>query len=165
MIRHLLVLTTLGTHLLMAQSSPASINEQVWKPFIKTFNEHDTEGFMNLHSKDLVRSARDGNSVINWDQYYSNGKKSAERERTSNRKRNIELRFLERIAGEDRAVEVGIYKTSYLLPDGSAQNYYGKFLVVLRKENGTWKILVDTDSSEGGTINEKSFLDAKAMDE
>ena len=165
MIRTIFILTTACTHFLAAQNPQKAINEQVWTPFIKTFNENDTDGFMNLHSKDLVRSARDGKSVLNWDQYYANGKKSEERNKTSNRKRKIELRFTERMANEDQAVEVGIYKTSNILPDGSEQNYYGKFLVVLRKENGTWKILVDTDSSEGGTIDEKSFLAAKPMEE
>ena len=153
------------SHFLAAQNPQNTINDQVWKPFIKTFNEHDTDGFMNLHSKDLVRSARDGKSVLNWDQYFANGKKSEERNKTSNRKRKIELRFTERMTNGDQAVDVGIYKTSNILPDGSAQNYYGKFLVVLRKENGIWKILVDTDSSEGGTIDEKSFLAAKPMEE
>jgi ketosteroid isomerase-like protein len=72
---------------------------------------------------------------------------------------------MERVSSDEQAIDVGIYKTSYILSDGSTQSYYGKFLAVLRKENDIWKILVDTDSSEGGTIDEKSFLSANAMDE
>jgi hypothetical protein len=36
--------------------------------------------------------------------------------------------------------------------------------VVLRKEENTWKILVDTDSNEGGTIGEAQFLAAAPME-
>lgn len=160
-----LVLLLFVCHLLGGQDRQKEINDQVWKPFIKTFAENDTEGFMALHSKDLVRSARESNTVLNWEQYFSNSKKSQERDKSSNRKRNIDLRFTERIVSDNRAIEVGIYKTTYLLADGTSQSYYGKFLVVLRKENGIWRILVDTDSSEGGTIDEKSYLSAKAIDQ
>jgi hypothetical protein len=48
-------------------------------------------------------------------------------------------------------------------PQGITKTFYGKFLVILRKENGTWKILVDTDSSEGGTVNEEAFLAAQPI--
>ena len=90
-------------------------------------------------------------------------KKSGDRDKASKRKRSIELRFSERMASENQALDVGIYKTTYFNVDGSTISFYGKFLVVLRKENGIWKILVDTDSSENGTIDEKSFLLAEEM--
>jgi ketosteroid isomerase-like protein len=61
-------------------------------------------------------------------------------------------------------VEVGIYKTSYLLPNGQTQSFFGRFHVVLRKETGIWKILVDMDSTEGGTVGEKDFLAANPME-
>ena len=146
-----------------AQTVQSEINNQVWKPFIKSFSEHDADGFMALHSKDLVRSPRDAKTVLNWDQYFEGSKKSAERDKMANRKRQIELRFTERMASNGQAIDVGIYKTTYINADGTIRDFYGKFLVVLRKENGVWKILVDTDSSEGGTVDEKSFLAASEM--
>lgn len=161
----ILALGALGISTSTAQNFQQLTNDQVWKPFIKTFSEHDTEGFMALHSTDLVRSARESNTVLNWEQYFSNTRKSQERDKISNRKRTIDLRFTERIASEERAIDVGIYQTTYLQPDGTSQSFYGKFLVVLRKENGIWKILVDTDSSEGGTIDANSFWSAKPMDQ
>jgi hypothetical protein len=36
--------------------------------------------------------------------------------------------------------------------------------VALRKENGTWKILVDSDTNEGGTITDEMFLKAKPLE-
>jgi ketosteroid isomerase-like protein len=147
-----------------SQDFKKEINEQVWKPFIKTFNGNDAEGFMAVHSKDLVRSPRDNAKVKDWSEYYREVKAGNERDKGLNRKRTIELRFLERIASVAQAVEIGIYKVSNVQPDGTPQDFYGKFFVVLRREDGLWKILVDSDSSEGGTINRQSFLAAPPME-
>ena len=160
-----LLLSTLClfTITLFAQHNQRDINDQVWKPFIKTFNEHDTQGFMAIHSKDVVRSSRDSKSVWTWDQYYQNQLKGDERAKTNNAKRELELRFTERLSDGNLAVEVGIYKTTSIPKDGTSRSFYGRFHVALRKENNTWKILVDTDSSEGNTISEKDFLAAMPM--
>ena len=47
----------------LGQGAKTEINEQVWKPFIKTLLSHDVEGFMNLHSKDVMRG-----HMLNFDQ-------------------------------------------------------------------------------------------------
>jgi ketosteroid isomerase-like protein len=147
-----------------SQNIQQEINIQVWKPFIQTFNDRDTKGFMAVHSKEVVRSPRDGKNILNWDEYYKQMERGDQREKAAESKRQLELRFTERIANKDRAIEVGIYKTTSINPDGTARSFYGRFHVVLRKENGTWKILVDTDSSEGGSIAEKDFLAAAALE-
>jgi ketosteroid isomerase-like protein len=147
-----------------AQNTQQEINDQVWKPFIQSFNDRDTKGFMAVHSKDVVRAARDGKSVMNWNEYYKQMESGDQRAKAAGSKRQLELRFTERIANKDQAVEVGIYKTTNISPDGIAKSFYGRFHVVLRKENGAWKILVDTDSSEGGSISEEDFLAAAAIE-
>jgi ketosteroid isomerase-like protein len=146
-----------------AQTAQQEINDQVWKPFIQSFNDNDTKGFMAVHSKEVVRSSRDGKSVLNWDEYYKQMERGDQRAKSSGAKRQLELRFTERISGKDQAVEVGVYKTTNINPDGIARSFYGRFHAVLRKENGVWKILVDTDSSEGGSISEKDFLAAAEL--
>jgi ketosteroid isomerase-like protein len=148
---------------LSGQSLQHEINEQVWKPFIATFNELDSDGFLAVHSQDLIRAARDGKEILNWAQYLEQQRKGDKRTRDEGSKRIIELRFTERIANTTQAIDVGVYKTTNIKKDGSTQSYFGRFHVAMRKENGTWKILVDTDSSEGGTISEKEFLAAKPM--
>lgn len=149
--------------LAQAQTPQAEINKQVWEPFISAFNNHQAEDFMAVHSKDVVRSARDGKTVWNWEEYKKSQTEGDQEDIKAKRKRTLTLRFTERIVSNDLAVEVGVYKTSYLLADGKTMDYYGRFHVVLRKENGMWKILVDTDSSENGTIGEKDFLAAKPI--
>ena len=146
------------------QDEKLAVNEQLWKPFIEGFNSRDTKKFMDVHSKDVVRSSRDSKQVIGWDEYYKQMERGDKSENASKSKRILELRFTERLYGNDKAVEVGIYKTTYVRADGISQSFYGRFHCVHRKENGVWKILVDTDSSEKGTITEKDFLEATAME-
>jgi ketosteroid isomerase-like protein len=149
---------------LLAQNEQQEINTQVWKPFIRTLNERDTKGFMSLHSKDVIRSPRNSKTVWNWDEYYQHQEKNDQHAKASGAKGQLDLRFTERIANENLAVEVGIFKYTHINNEGVAKNYFGRFHVVLRKEEGTWKILVDTDSSEGNTISEKDFLAASPME-
>lgn len=147
-----------------AQNVQQEINEQVWKPFLKGFNDNDTKAFMAVHSKDVVRSPRDANQVLNWNQYFAQQEKGDTADKAAKRKRTLELRFTERISNKDQAIDVGVYKTSYVNPDGTSRSFFGRFHVVMRKEQGTWKILVDTDSSENNTISEKDYLAAAAME-
>ena len=147
-----------------AQHYQQEINEQVWKPFMKTFGEFNTAGFMAVHSADLVRSPRDSKTVSTFEEYKASNEKWDKPGQESKTVRSIELRFLERIASASQGYEVGIYKVTFSRAGEAPQHYYGKFHVALRKENGTWKILVDSDSGEGGTINESSFQQARAME-
>ncbi len=79
-------------------------------------------------------------------------------------KRQLGLRFTERIANDNQAMEVGIYKVIITDKTGNIRTFYGRFHVALRKENGVWKILVDTDSSEGNSIDEQDYLQASPME-
>jgi hypothetical protein len=124
------------------------INEQVWKPFIQAFNSINTDGFMAVHSKLMTRVIQDGNDIYGYEKYYQQNKLNDDRTKQANRKRSIELRFIQRIAANGRAFEVGYYKSTNFLPDGKSQSGYGKFHVLLSKENGVWKILMDADASE-----------------
>ena len=151
-------------HLSFGQTQQQEINNQVWKPFIKAFNEYDTDSFLALHSRDLLRSARDAQSILNWEGYYREQKANNMRSKTAGHKRLIELRFTERLATNDQALEVGIYKTTSITYKGESRSFYGRFHAALRKENGTWKILVDTDSSEGNTISETDFTKASSLE-
>ena len=148
----------------LAQNTQREINDQVWKPFIESFNERDTKRFMEIHSKDVVRSPRDAKTVWNWNEYYQRQEQGDQKDKSTGSKRLLELRFTERISSSDLAIEVGIFKTTSIQNNGIARSFYGRFHVILRKENDVWRILVDTDSSEGNSINEEDFLAAAAME-
>jgi hypothetical protein len=46
---------------------------------------------------------------------------------------------------------------------GEKRTGYGKFHVLLRKENGTWKILMDADANE--KTDEVVFMTGNPMDQ
>lgn len=144
-----------------ADSLQQQINQHVWKPFIQSFNNLDTKGFMSVHSKDMTRVIQDGNLLYGYETYYRETEQGNQSTIKANRKRTLELRFTQRIASGDKAFEVGYYKFTSLHPDGTSRNGYGKFHVLLRKENGTWKILMDADASD--KTDETTFQSAKPM--
>jgi hypothetical protein len=73
------------------------------------------------------------------------------------------LRFIQRIAANGKAFEVGYYKTTSVdTTNGKTRIGYGKFHVLLRKENNIWKILMDEDANENTT--EAVFQTGKAME-
>ena len=138
------------------------INEQVWKPFIQSFNSRDDETFSSVHSKDVVRVLQDNNQVMGYDQYFKKIPDSL-KTKWSEWKRNIELRFIQRIASKDKAFEVGYYKTTSMNTlTGEKRTGYGKFHVLLRKENGIWKILMDADAHD--KTDEAVFLTGQPME-
>ncbi len=159
-----LALLLLVSSSLFAQDTSKEINEQVWKPFIKGLNEGNADLFMSVHSKELIRSARDSKQVLNWDDYYKSTKEGNDWGKKNKVRQEIELHFTERVSNTNQAIDVGVYKTTSIRADGTKRASYGRFHVVLRKENGVWKILADTDSSEGDTIGEAQFLSAKPME-
>lgn len=149
---------------LHAQTAQKEINEQVWKPFIASYNDLDTDDFMAVNSKDVIRAQREYGQIMGHEEYtkvISSGNQYFEDNKSD---RKIELRFIERWAGIEAAYEVGVYKVTTIRPSGNNSVFYGKFHVTLRKEKGVWKILVDSDSSEKETITDKDFLEAKPME-
>lgn len=136
------------------------IDRTVWQPFLRAFAENDAAAFNALHSKDLVRADRDQGRVMDLAEYSRFNEDSFQQAREYGWKRVLELRFTERLRRGDLAYEVGIYRTRITIGT-ETRTYLGRFHVVLRNEDGAWKILVDSDSSEGGTVGEKDFADAK----
>lgn len=149
------------------QNDQADINNQVWKPFTKAIMTQDVAGFIALHSNDVVRAELNSNRVLNYAEYlagieksWPGWKESIQKNRTQY---TFELRFLQRISNGAQAYEVGYFKNESITA-GQKRMSIGKFQVALRKENGIWKILVDSDSNEGGTITEEMFLKAKPLE-
>lgn len=150
-----------------AQSDQSDINEQVWKPFTKAIMTQDVEGFAALHSKDLVRAEINRKKVMGLEEYkkgmeagWPGWKESIQKNKS---KYTFELRFIERISNGAMAYEIGYFKNESVTATGEKRDSYGKFHVVLRKENGVWKILVDSDSNEGGFITKEMFAAAAPL--
>lgn len=137
------------------------INEQVWKPFVTHFISGNNEGFSSVHSKRITRVEIDRGVLKDYEKYFppvtpgsSPVKKKASR--------LFELRFDKRISNGTRAWESGYYKGTVMQKGKEPWSYYGRFFVVLEKEGGVWKILVDADT--GKEANEENFSKASPME-
>ena len=133
-----------------------AINQEVWYPFIKTYNGLDAAGFMALHTDDVIRINRDGKSIKIGPEYADSQQQSAARSKKRGSKRSISFSFTERFAREDIAFEAGYYKVEWAQGDKSGTSY-GEFQVILKKENGRWKLFVDSDTSYEGQLTEEDF--------
>ena len=141
------------------QSSNKEINEQVWKPFIKSFDQNDIGLFKSLHLPELIRVQT--NEILNYETYMKGYASMFDQMKQKKSHYTIDLRFTRRVADSTRAFEEGFYKTSSIL-NGTERTGYGRFSVVLLKKEGRWKILLDADTNYGA--NEAAFLEAKAME-
>jgi hypothetical protein len=137
------------------------INEQVWKPFITHFISGNKEGFRAVHSKQVTRVEIDGNKVLDYEKYFPPINLNVTSVK-KNSNRLFELRFDKRISNGSRAWETGYYKGTVVQEGKEPRSYYGRFFVVLEKEDGAWKILVDADT--GKEANEENFSKAFPME-
>ena len=137
------------------------INEQVWKPFITHFTSGNKEGFRSVHSKKIARVEIDKGQVLDYDKYFPpvdpNGKQPSPAFQ-----RLFELRFDKRISNGTKAWESGYYKGTVIQEGKEPRSYYGRFFVVLEKENDGWKIIVDADTGKEAT--EENFNKAYPME-
>jgi ketosteroid isomerase-like protein len=128
----------------------------------QAFNNSNDEAFSAVHSREVIRVIQDDNKVMGYEQYFKKVSDSV-KAKWKDWQKNIELRFIQRIASDDKPFEVGYYKTtSTNTVTGQKRTGYGKFHVLLRKENGTWKILMDADAHE--KTDESLFLTGSPME-
>jgi len=134
-----------------------AINEQVWHDFTLAFEKLDHQLLRAVHSTEMVRIEGDRQSIQELDPYMEGYASWFQQVKQAGNTLQIRLRFLERINTDHTASERGIYQLTIKDAQDTDQIYYGKFHVVLKKENDVWKIVMDYDSSEGNTIGEEDF--------
>ncbi len=137
---------------------------QVWDKFYLAFDSLDYRPMKEIHSKDLIRIGG-GKRISDYTSYTDNYKTRFEKTKENKVSNQIALRFFERINNDSIASERGIYKLIRIDALQQEKVYYGQFHVIFKKENGAWKIFMDYDSTEGGTIGEDDFIKAHGIDE
>ncbi|QCK15661.1 YybH family protein [Mangrovivirga cuniculi] len=147
------------------ESYHKQVNEEVWTKFYKAFEKLDAELMAEIHSEDLLRIPASSGRILGYDEYINNYRNNFKSRKEAGGKSQIELRFFERINNGKAASERGIYKLTVTNKSGETKSYYGQFHVILRNQNEEWKIIMDYDSNEGGTIDEKKFNNAKSIDD
>ncbi len=142
-----------------------AINRDIWTPFSEAYAGNDAGKYLSLHTADFIR-ANGGQwaGVKNLAEYGASVQTNFARNAENGRKARIDFTFFERVAGPETASERGIYRYTDIPKSGDPRSFYGKFHVFHRKVNGVWKIAVDYDSDEDGTIGEADFRAGLAPD-
>jgi ketosteroid isomerase-like protein len=65
----------------------------------------------------------------------------------------------------DLASERGVYRLTARRADGDQRVFHGRFHTFARKVDGRWRIAVDYDSDEGGTVTPNAFDAAVEIDD
>ncbi|MDX2046726.1 MAG: hypothetical protein SFU87_08055 [Chitinophagaceae bacterium] len=163
----LLLLAVMPSGFCAAQDYSREINEQVWKVQLQAMKDADAAAFVSVLSKDVVQISYDRKTIRNYAQFEKQVIDSYKRATEKKVTRNMEFRFVQRFATDTHAYENGYFRLEITNASGEKNLYYGAFQVVLRKENGVWKVLVDYDANSygGKPITEELFFSAEAMEQ
>lgn len=139
------------------------INKDMYENFSKAFETLDYKIFASIHSKEMIRISGNGGEIKNAKLYLEGYQK---RWSDSSRKpAPIDFRLLERVTSDSLASDRGIYRVTYTNDQNETKYSYGKFHVILKLEDGNWKIVMDYDSDENKTINKTSYDAAFSLSE
>ena len=116
------------------------IDQELWRVFVESYNSRNAERYLSIHSKDIVRITTGG--IRQGDVFREGIRRSYARKNQT--KRTISFKFEHRIHGKEIAYEVGYFKVTYY-KNGKEEDHFGRFSVVLKKEEGRWKIAQDWD--------------------
>jgi ketosteroid isomerase-like protein len=119
------------------------IDEQLWIPYIKAYNEFNTRAFMALHTPDVIRVKRESSQIMVGTAYRKNEYRRNSISQSKDWERNLEIRFVDRLVEGAIAYEVGYYRVSLAKPGSSP--LYGMFHTTLKRIDGEWKIYIDED--------------------
>jgi hypothetical protein len=134
----------------------AKINTEVWNNFEKAFLTNDVALLESLHAENILRIPADKKVIVPGKEYFESQEKSFDWIKVNDYQIKMELRFTERICSEKYASERGIFR--FRIDDGEETRIiYGEFHVILQNINRSWKIILDYDSSEEGTITAEYY--------
>lgn len=156
-----LVVIIIG-QLASAQGEQEAINKDVWLNFMEAYENKDASLFNQIHTDDVLRISPDRNVMHIGQEYKDRNLETFNRWNERKIKQKIEFSFLSRSQKSDWAYEVGVFKLTRYGRD-QPQTYYGKFYVTLKKVGGLWKIYIDSDTNENGTIGEADFLKGEML--
>jgi hypothetical protein len=150
-----------------SQNLQQEINEQVWNVQLEAMRTNQPDLFMSVMSKDVVQISYDRQVIREYASFREQALKTYARLTERKMKRQMEFRFVKRAATTNQAYEHGFFQYELTNDKNEISTFYGAFQVVLRKESGTWKVLVDYDAETYGgvPVTAEMFKNAKTMTE
>ncbi|MEZ4810842.1 MAG: hypothetical protein R2819_10845 [Allomuricauda sp.] len=127
----------------------ASIEKDVWIPFMEAYDESDSKKLKSIHSKNIIRVTLDQNQIEMGESYLEDFGNFVENVKEQGNKIGIAFAILTTALDESEqlAYQTGYYRFISQRPEDKdlVIRGYGKFHVGLKKEGGQWKIWLDSD--------------------
>lgn len=139
------------------------LNRDIWTPYTAAFNTQEPEKYLGLLAPDFVRIEGDQLVIRPRAEYVARLRRSFDDWKDRDLRPEFEFRFTERIVRGSLASERGIYQFVLYDPEGNTERYFGTFHLLARKIDDAWKITVEYDSNEEGSITRTEFLRAAAL--
>ena len=154
------IFITMGT-LIHAQTDTAeiqkTIDQTVWKPFQKAFENLDAEALNATYSDEVLRVTP--NRIDTQNSFKSSNVKRFEDYKSKGTLIALDFWFDSRHTNEDTSYEVGFYRITATGKNEDISKSYGQFHIVLKKIGGLWKIVQDWDTAiiNGNPITAMDF--------
>lgn len=152
----ILLILSFAVHSQNQEALQREIDQQLWKPFQTAFEQLDSQALNALYAPEVVRVTPAGIDTQN--RFKQANVERLNRHRESDTDLQLDFWFDSRHTDATTSYEVGFYRMVLGNAQGS-QEIYGQFHIVLKKIEGTWKIVQDwdTDSILGKQITKKDF--------
>jgi hypothetical protein len=139
---------TLAVTPLDAQAPSASqwlldINRDIWRPFLDGVAANDHHRYLGVRSRDYIRLQADARFFLDYDDYVDDTKAMMARYAARGATVRLDVRFTERITNGVFASERGVMRVVIDAEGRPGTPSYSYFQTTSRKEDGTWKVLVD----------------------
>ena len=138
----------------------AELDRDVWQAFRRAYAARDVEAFLDVHRPDLIRAGGPAQDVHGYDVYAAQTADFFAELTGRGDGIGIEFRFTERIAAGDLASERGVFRITVTPAAGEGRVFHGRFHTFSRREGGRWRIAVDYDTNDGGTVDAAAFAAA-----
>ena len=138
------------------------IDQHLWKPFKQAFENLDAEKLNALYAKDVLRVTP--NKIDTQNAFKDGNIKRLNGHKENHTDLKLDFWFDSRHTNEINSYEVGFYRMELSNADG-INTIYGQFHIVLRKIDGSWRIIQDWDTSiiNGEEIGVKAFEKQKPI--
>jgi ketosteroid isomerase-like protein len=133
------------------------LDRDIWHPFRRTYRDRDLPGYLCLYDRDLIRAGGPTKEIYGYDRLAADTADWFAQAAGRGDTFEIEFRFTERIADHEHASERGYYRITATFADSSTRELYGRFHTFARKSGGRWRIVVDYDTDDGGTITAEMY--------
>lgn len=133
------------------------LNADVWHPFRAAYAARDTDAYLALHTRDLIRAGGPRRTVQTYDEVAAETRPWFAAAAEQGLRLAIEFRFVERLAAGAAASERGVYRI-----EAGADVFLGRFHTVSRHDGSRWRIVVDHDLPEA---DDRAFAAASDVDD